>query len=94
MCRRVLLAAAGIAVAGRPLQDIGELVGGLPGPAPVPLPSRIVEVHVAKVRDSPGSRHPPRHHPLRARRSERGVAARAPSSASGASASNAVIDCD
>ncbi len=51
MRRRVLLAAAGMAVAGRPLQDIGELVGGLPGPAPVPLPSRIFEVHVVKVRD-------------------------------------------
>ncbi|MGH3898104.1 MAG: helix-turn-helix domain-containing protein, partial [Pseudonocardiaceae bacterium] len=51
MRRRVLLAAAGIAVAGRPLQGIGELVGGLPGPAPVPLPARIFEVHVAKVCD-------------------------------------------
>ncbi|MGH4009070.1 MAG: helix-turn-helix domain-containing protein [Pseudonocardiaceae bacterium] len=51
MRRRALLAAAGIAVTGRPLQELGELVGGLPGPAPVPLPSRIFEVHVAKVRD-------------------------------------------
>ncbi|MGH3900682.1 MAG: hypothetical protein ACRDTA_21035 [Pseudonocardiaceae bacterium] len=38
-------------MAGRPLQDIGELVGGLPRLAPVPLPARIFEVHVAKVRD-------------------------------------------
>jgi transcriptional regulator with XRE-family HTH domain len=51
MRRRALLAAAGMAVAGRPLHDIGELVGGVSEPAPVPLPSRIFEVHVAKVRD-------------------------------------------
>ncbi|MGH3996058.1 MAG: helix-turn-helix domain-containing protein, partial [Pseudonocardiaceae bacterium] len=51
MRRRALLATAGMAVVGQPLQDIGELVGRLPGPAPVPLPSRIFEVHVAKVRD-------------------------------------------
>ncbi|MGH3824532.1 MAG: hypothetical protein ACRDRA_17115 [Pseudonocardiaceae bacterium] len=31
------LLASGIAIAGQPLQDIGELVT-LPGPPPVPLP--------------------------------------------------------
>ncbi|MGH3794777.1 MAG: helix-turn-helix domain-containing protein [Pseudonocardiaceae bacterium] len=51
MRRRVLLTAAGLAVVGRPLREIGELAGGLPGPAPIPPPSRIFEVHVAKVRD-------------------------------------------
>ncbi len=50
MRRRALLAAAGIAVVGRPLQDISDLTP-LPGPAPVPLPSRILGVHVVKVRD-------------------------------------------
>lgn len=50
MRRRALLAAAGIAIAGRPLQGIGELAE-LPGPAPVPLPSQILPAHVAQVRD-------------------------------------------
>jgi hypothetical protein len=50
MRRRAMLAAAGIAVAGRPFQDISEL-GVLPGPVPVPLPSQILPVHVVKVRD-------------------------------------------
>ncbi|MGH3930284.1 MAG: helix-turn-helix domain-containing protein, partial [Pseudonocardiaceae bacterium] len=50
MRRRALLAAAGMAIAGRPLQEISDLAG-LPGPSPVPLPSRIFEVHVAKVRN-------------------------------------------
>ncbi|MGH3768969.1 MAG: helix-turn-helix domain-containing protein [Pseudonocardiaceae bacterium] len=50
MRRRVLLAAAGIAIAGRPIQGIGELAE-LAGPSPVPLPDRIFGVHVAKVRD-------------------------------------------
>ncbi|MGH3569109.1 MAG: hypothetical protein ACRDRH_24410 [Pseudonocardia sp.] len=51
MRRRLFLAAAGIAVVGRPLQEIGELAGELHGPAPVPLPSQIFQVHVAKVQD-------------------------------------------
>jgi transcriptional regulator with XRE-family HTH domain len=46
MRRRALLAAAGIAAVGRPLQDIGEL-----GPPPVRLPSRILTAHVVKVRN-------------------------------------------
>ena len=50
MRRRVLLAGAGMTIAGRPIQGIGELVE-TPGPAPVPLPSRIFELHVVKVRD-------------------------------------------
>jgi transcriptional regulator with XRE-family HTH domain len=50
MRRRALIATAGIAFAGRPLQGIGELAQ-LPGPRPVPLPSRILPVHVAQVRD-------------------------------------------
>lgn len=50
MHRRVLLAAAGITVAGRPVDKLGELLE-LPGPAPVPLPARIEGVHVAKVRN-------------------------------------------
>lgn len=49
MRRRALLAAAaGIAIAGRPLQNLGELV---PLPGPVPPPSQILPVHVAKMRD-------------------------------------------
>jgi transcriptional regulator with XRE-family HTH domain len=50
MRRRALLAAAGTAVVGRPLQGIGELVTP-PDPSPVLLPSRIGGVHVVKVRD-------------------------------------------
>lgn len=50
MRRRALLAVAGMTIAGRPIQGIGELVE-TPGPSPVPLPSRIFELHVAKVRD-------------------------------------------
>lgn len=50
MRRRMMLAAAGIAIAGRPLHGIGELAE-LPGPAPVLPPSRILPVHVAQVRD-------------------------------------------
>ncbi|MGH3975735.1 MAG: helix-turn-helix domain-containing protein [Pseudonocardiaceae bacterium] len=48
--RRVLLANAGVAVVGRPVDKLGELLA-LPEPAPVPLPSRIDWVQVAKVRD-------------------------------------------
>ncbi|MGH3997407.1 MAG: helix-turn-helix domain-containing protein, partial [Pseudonocardiaceae bacterium] len=47
--RRVLLANAGVAVVGRPVDKLGELLA-LPNPAPVPLPSRIDWVQVAKVR--------------------------------------------
>ncbi len=50
MYRRVLLASAGVAFAGRPVDKLGELLS-LPGPAPVPLPTRIDWVQVARVRD-------------------------------------------
>lgn len=39
MRRRVLLANAGVAVVGRPVDKLGELLA-LPDPASVPLPSR------------------------------------------------------
>jgi len=51
MRRRVLLAAAGMAVVGRPLQEIDDLAGQLHAPAPVPLPSQIFQIHVTKVQD-------------------------------------------
>ncbi len=50
MRRRILLAAAGFAVVGRPLQELGELLE-LPGPSTVPMPSQLGAVHVAKVRN-------------------------------------------
>jgi transcriptional regulator with XRE-family HTH domain len=50
MRRRVMLAAAGATIAGQPIPGIGEVIE-LPGPSPVPPPSRIFEVHVAKVRN-------------------------------------------
>jgi transcriptional regulator with XRE-family HTH domain len=50
MYRRVLLASAGVSVVGRPVDKLGEFLV-LPGPAPVPLPSRIDGIHVAQVRD-------------------------------------------
>jgi transcriptional regulator with XRE-family HTH domain len=50
MRRRALLAAAGVAFTGQPVPGIGERVT-LPGPAPVPPPSRILALHVAQVRD-------------------------------------------
>jgi transcriptional regulator with XRE-family HTH domain len=50
MYRRVLLAWAGVAVAGRPVDKLGELMV-LPGPAPMPLPARIDGIHVAQVRN-------------------------------------------
>jgi transcriptional regulator with XRE-family HTH domain len=48
--RRVLLANAGVSVVGRPVDKLGELIA-LPGPAPIPLPSRIDWVQVAQVRN-------------------------------------------
>jgi hypothetical protein len=48
MLRRVLLA-AGIAVVAQPVPKLGELLA-LPGPSPVPPPSRVDGVHVAQVR--------------------------------------------
>jgi transcriptional regulator with XRE-family HTH domain len=50
MLRRVLLATAGVAIVSRPVDKLGELMA-LPGPAPVPLPSRVDGVHVAQVRN-------------------------------------------
>jgi hypothetical protein len=50
MRRRVLLANAGVAVVGRPVAKLGELLA-LPAPAPVPLPARIDGIHVAQVRN-------------------------------------------
>jgi transcriptional regulator with XRE-family HTH domain len=50
MRRRALFAAAGVAFTGQPVPGLGELVT-LPGPAPVPPPSRILALHVAQVRD-------------------------------------------
>ncbi|MGH3813531.1 MAG: hypothetical protein ACRDUV_13950, partial [Pseudonocardiaceae bacterium] len=51
MLRRHLLALGGVAMAGQPVKHLGELLelsGTAPGP--VALPSRIFQVHVAKVR--------------------------------------------
>ncbi len=50
MRRRALLAAAGVAVVGQPIKQLGELLD-LPGPPPVGLPSRVSSAHVTKVRD-------------------------------------------
>jgi hypothetical protein len=50
MYRRVLLAHGGVAVVGRPVEKLGELLA-LPNPAPVTLPSRIDWVQVAQVRN-------------------------------------------
>ncbi|MGH3906503.1 MAG: hypothetical protein ACRDTE_20330, partial [Pseudonocardiaceae bacterium] len=50
MRRRRLLAAAGVAK-GRPVEHLGELLGELPALPPIPAPSRVDWVHVAKVRD-------------------------------------------
>ncbi|MGH4023824.1 MAG: helix-turn-helix domain-containing protein [Pseudonocardiaceae bacterium] len=51
MRRRYLLAAAGVAIVGEPIKNLGELLGELPDPSRVPAPSRVDGVHVAKVRD-------------------------------------------
>jgi tetratricopeptide (TPR) repeat protein len=48
--RRALLAAAGIALVGEPVLGLGEL-SLLPSPLPVPLPSRVLGLHVVKVRE-------------------------------------------
>jgi hypothetical protein len=50
MRRRVLLANAGVAIASRPVDKLGELLA-LPDPAPVPLPTRIDGIHIAQVRN-------------------------------------------
>ncbi|MGH3897367.1 MAG: hypothetical protein ACRDTA_03770 [Pseudonocardiaceae bacterium] len=52
MLRRHLLALGGVAMVGQPVKQLGELLE-LPGtaPGPVPLPSRISQIHVAQVRD-------------------------------------------
>ncbi len=52
MLRRHLIALGGVALAGQPIKQLGELLK-LPGaaPGPLPLPTRIFPVHVAKVRD-------------------------------------------
>jgi hypothetical protein len=52
MLRRYLLALGGVALAGQPVKHLGELLE-LPSaaPGPVPLPSRLFQVHVVKVRD-------------------------------------------
>ncbi|MGH3753750.1 MAG: helix-turn-helix domain-containing protein [Pseudonocardiaceae bacterium] len=51
MLRRHLLALGGVAAVGQPIAQLGELME-LPSaaPGPVPLPSRISQVHVVKVR--------------------------------------------
>jgi transcriptional regulator with XRE-family HTH domain len=50
MYRRALLATGGVAVVGRPVDKLGELLA-LPDPPPVPLPARIDGIHVAQVRN-------------------------------------------
>ena len=49
MYRRGLLGLAGVAFAGEPVLTLGKLVA-LPGPSPVPVPSRVEGIHVARVR--------------------------------------------
>jgi transcriptional regulator with XRE-family HTH domain len=48
--RRALLALAGVALAHRPVVRARKVVT-LPAPAPVPAPSRILQLHVVKVRE-------------------------------------------
>lgn len=50
MRRRAFLAAAGVAIVGQPVKQLGEVLN-LPGPPPAELPSRVSAVHVTKVRD-------------------------------------------
>jgi transcriptional regulator with XRE-family HTH domain len=49
MRRRAFLAAAGVAIVGQPVKQLGEVLN-LPGPPPPELPSRVSGVHVTKVR--------------------------------------------
>jgi len=51
MLRRHLIALGGAAMVGAPVAKLGELFAELPGPAPVPLPSRLSHIQVAQVRD-------------------------------------------
>jgi hypothetical protein len=46
MRRRVLLALAGVTLVGEPVRGLGQL-----GPLPVPLPPRLLGLHVVKVRE-------------------------------------------
>ncbi|MGB8200480.1 MAG: helix-turn-helix transcriptional regulator, partial [Pseudonocardiaceae bacterium] len=47
MYRRGLLGLAGVAFAGQPVPGLGKLVT-LPGPSPMPVPSRVEGIHVAR----------------------------------------------
>jgi hypothetical protein len=51
MLRRHVLALGGVAAFGAPVKGLGELLAKLGDPAPLSLPSRLFEVHVAQVRD-------------------------------------------
>ena len=51
MLRRHVLALGGVAAFGAPVKGLGELFAELGDPAPLSLPSRLFEVHVAQVRD-------------------------------------------
>lgn len=51
MLRRHLIALGGTAMTGATVAKLGRLLAVLPGPPPVPLPSRLGVVHVTQVRD-------------------------------------------
>ncbi|MGH3929767.1 MAG: hypothetical protein ACRDTF_07295, partial [Pseudonocardiaceae bacterium] len=51
MLRRHLIALGGAAMVGTPVAKLGALLAELPGPAPLPLPSRLSGVQVAQVQD-------------------------------------------
>lgn len=51
MLRRHLIALGGVAMAGATVAKLGQLLAELPGPPPLPLPSRLGPLHVAQVRD-------------------------------------------
>ena len=51
LLRRHLLAQGGIAITGATVAKLGALLAELPGPPPVPLPSRLDYAHVTQVRD-------------------------------------------
>ncbi len=51
MLRRHLLALGGVALTGAAVTKLGALLAELPGPSPVPLPSRLSQAHVTQVRD-------------------------------------------